>query len=490
MNARSDSDTVNLEIGKLWDLNPLVVLDANVLLNLYRYSPSTMQQVIEHLKEVSECLWIPHQVLLEYERNRESAQKDAYGKYKQAPTAIRRIVEKARADLSKQFNNARTFRYPNHQELERSVEEQLLAIDQIIASFDSRMADEAAKNELMLQERPVDEFLILLKNREAVGKPLTMKERLGILLEGELRYKYKIPPGYMDEDKNGQDKFGDLVLWKQILTKASFHNGPVIFITGDLKEDWWAKGASGPVPRCELVQEFGEYSVHRFFMSQLDSLINFLGWRNDIQDRKFLLEINASAICYDLIYHDWSTIVAESQQLTSYLIHDGELQERLGIILTDAEVLDIHLSEIIIEYVHVHTDNVSMGGSFTSIAQIAVVEYVGRHYSTTHELSIEVSGSARVDFKVDFTLEDYILIDTVQVTLGNFGIELDDYYLVGEEPYICDKCSSGYGQYTTSSGDRVCATCATDYEICPECSKFYKAIGVPAAFCSTCTAKN
>lgn len=98
-----------------------------------------------------------------------------------------------------------------------------------------------------------------------------------IYKEGEERYAKGVPPGYMDaKEKSGNEKYGDLVLWKQLLKHAAEVKKPVIFVTDDAKEDWWElSGGKTRGPRPELVEEFynatGErvhlYGV-RWFLSQ------------------------------------------------------------------------------------------------------------------------------------------------------------------------------------------------------------------------------
>lgn len=51
----------------------LVVPDTNVLLNLYRYNAQTQTDLFAVLERLGDRLWIPHQVLVEFWRNRESA---------------------------------------------------------------------------------------------------------------------------------------------------------------------------------------------------------------------------------------------------------------------------------------------------------------------------------------------------------------------------------------------------------------------------------
>lgn len=50
----------------------LVVLDTNVLLNLYRYNRSTRNDLLEVMRSLGERLWVPHQVMREFWRNRVS----------------------------------------------------------------------------------------------------------------------------------------------------------------------------------------------------------------------------------------------------------------------------------------------------------------------------------------------------------------------------------------------------------------------------------
>ena len=51
----------------------LVVPDTNVLLNLYRYNAQARGDLLAVLDRLGERLWVPHQVLAEFWRNRESA---------------------------------------------------------------------------------------------------------------------------------------------------------------------------------------------------------------------------------------------------------------------------------------------------------------------------------------------------------------------------------------------------------------------------------
>ena len=54
---------------KLWEKG-VFVPDSNVLLNLYRYPERARKDFLNVLNKVKERIWVPHQVILEFQRNR------------------------------------------------------------------------------------------------------------------------------------------------------------------------------------------------------------------------------------------------------------------------------------------------------------------------------------------------------------------------------------------------------------------------------------
>lgn len=82
----------------------LVVLDANVLLSLYRFTKPSRDEVLSLLKKVSDRLWLPHQVALEFHRNRLNVIHDAA----QLHGRLRREVDGAKSKLQNAFNTLRS----------------------------------------------------------------------------------------------------------------------------------------------------------------------------------------------------------------------------------------------------------------------------------------------------------------------------------------------------------------------------------------------
>src|SRR2546423_534017 len=88
----------------------LIVLDANVLLDLYRGTPGTRDNVIRTLRVVANAnrLWVPHQAAIEFSRNRKKTVEDRTKAFKSAESSLKQaranaveVLEKALGDLEK-----------------------------------------------------------------------------------------------------------------------------------------------------------------------------------------------------------------------------------------------------------------------------------------------------------------------------------------------------------------------------------------------------
>ncbi|NEQ35994.1 MAG: hypothetical protein F6K40_06720 [Okeania sp. SIO3I5] len=123
-----------------------------------------------------------------------------------------------------------------------------------------------------------------------VGKPYDDETLEKLYKEGETRFNKLIPPGFEDKKKEGNKKYGDFILWKQILDFAKENSLPIIFIIREKKPDWWNK-KNGEIisPRIELRREFQENVKQQFWMYTPE---NFLKCAKE----KFQLDINPRSI--------------------------------------------------------------------------------------------------------------------------------------------------------------------------------------------------
>lgn len=250
---------------KLW-ADCIFVLDTNVLLDLYRFSDSAREALFKVMEYLGERLWIPYQVAAEYFENRLSvieAQSEAYAK---SISGLRAAKEK--------FNGSR------HPFVSDEV------FNQFITSYDS-MIKELEGKQKTYQSFIYDDIIktkigTILNGR--VGEPYSEELLQAVAVEGEVRYLENIPPGFEDGGKMPEattvklrlKKFGDLILWKQLIDKAKEANKPVILVTGEKKDDWWLKSdkrliSALPALSKEFMsavrQDFYLYATDKFLLS-------------------------------------------------------------------------------------------------------------------------------------------------------------------------------------------------------------------------------
>ena len=68
-----------------------VVLDSSALLNLYRYPTQAREDLLSVLDAISDRLWIPYQVALEFQQNRPAVIADQVARFRD----VRGVIDQA-----------------------------------------------------------------------------------------------------------------------------------------------------------------------------------------------------------------------------------------------------------------------------------------------------------------------------------------------------------------------------------------------------------
>jgi len=249
----------------LW-ANSIFVLDTNVLLDLYRFSDSARDALFKVMESLGERLWVPYQVAAEYFENRLNvieAQSEAYAK---SIAGLKAAKDKFNAGTRHPFVSDDVFKG-------------------FISSYDLMIEELEDKQKSYLSY--VNDDVIkgrigdILSGR--VGEPYSEERLLEIASEGEKRYLENVPPGFQDGGKMPEattsklrlKKFGDLILWKQLIDYASINDKPVILVTGEKKDDWWLKSDKGLVSALPALskefmgavnKDFYLYATDRFLL--------------------------------------------------------------------------------------------------------------------------------------------------------------------------------------------------------------------------------
>jgi hypothetical protein len=251
------------QFQKMWQ-ECIFVFDANVLLNIYRYSPDTRDELFDVLEHLKDRIWIPHQAMLEYHENREEVISQQY--------AISKDIEIALTSASDTIDAKykRGHPFTDTEIITDAIKE---AIEKIKASI----AQAESKYPSLLQNDYLLERLTNLFN-DRIGKEYSTKRLEEIYKEFEQRFRLQIPPGYKDKNpkKEGFKKYGDGVLWFQVIDFAKSQKKTIILITDDQKDDWWRieKGETlGPRP--ELAAEIGSKAKVSFYMYNSSQFLKY-----------------------------------------------------------------------------------------------------------------------------------------------------------------------------------------------------------------------
>lgn len=258
------------ELKSLWE-ECWFVLDTNTLLDLYRYSPETRDQLINILTEISERIWIPHQVGLEYFKNR----PETFFTQKNICTKAKKLLDDLYVVAYEKIQKKLNFRY--HPFIDKEIFSG--EIQEALMNISNKLDEKMAKFPSSIREDKVLEVITELFDGK-VGEQYTKDELNKIYEKGKKRYEEDIPPGYEDSrgnnKKTGNDIYGDLVIWFQCIACAKNNQKSIIFITNDDKEDWWWKVKGKSLgPRIELIEEMMDEANVSFHMYNSDQFMKY-----------------------------------------------------------------------------------------------------------------------------------------------------------------------------------------------------------------------
>jgi PIN like domain len=248
----------------------LVIPDANVLLNLYRYTARTRTDLFAVLKKIRGQLWVPHQVVAEFWRNRESALREPQALDTKAMADLEEKCEQS-TEVLRTWSNRIALAPEEVSRLEEKLRE---AFQKVVSSISSRAdAGDSRLSATSTQSDPILRTLnSILKGR--IGPPMEAGAYKAAVEEGERRIREGLPPGFMDKGKNSDHAVGDYLVWAQILDEASARNCDVLFVTADVKEDWWRKEhGQARGPHLDLVRELRQRAGTQLFLQRPDSLL-------------------------------------------------------------------------------------------------------------------------------------------------------------------------------------------------------------------------
>ncbi len=251
---------------EIWS-NGIFSFDTNVLLNLYRYSDNTRNDFISVLNSIKARLIITHQVGFEYHKNRLSTIQSQTKAYDGIISFLKKKCNEIEGELNK---------YKKHSYIESSK-----ILNKIQRAFNTTESDlkilKDTHPNLISNDIIRDSLVDIFEG--CVYEESSDEDLKKIYQIGKMRYSKEIPPGYKDYDekKNDPDNslYGDLIIWKELISYSKKNQRNIVFVTDDLKEDWWYKFQGKTIgPRPELLKEFYNETKHQILIYSADKFLS------------------------------------------------------------------------------------------------------------------------------------------------------------------------------------------------------------------------
>lgn len=469
-----------VNIKELIDNGYIVICDTNVYLHIYRFSPEFSDFALRCMQAIQSDIIMPSTVRYEFLKH-----------YRGYFSKMEKRVQNVGDDTKKQISNAarkvlnlcdnlQSLQYPDIEELRANLSQkfdELMAIPE--AFFEDRTILDLIANPWKGQD-PVYDLVELIINDSRVMTSVTQEEIYQICEEGERRYKTdpQTPPGFKDaKNKDGVRKYSDLIMWKEILRYAREKSVNVIFVTDDVKSDWWIDDNGQREFHPYLCQEFQrETQMQIVALTALDFFSN-------ISVTYGIPKSDAVEIALRITDDDYFDRVHEAvfESISDALSFSGEeyLEPSSHIGTNGIDELEITEYEFLsAEQVDRDNDTITYVFTFRIEADATSFDYWGRDNETKQillgpagahsfegEIQVEVIREADMylDFEGDDGFEKATIIDG-KLKETNFQplFETDDDEYVEGAYNICPDCGCKIN-FENDGGNGFCVNCAPNH---------------------------
>ena len=263
-------------INDVWDKG-IFFYDANVLLNLYRYSNETRNKIFENIEYFIGKTIMPYQACYEYHKNRRGVEDSLLSSYDE----IIKIIEQAANAL--ESGDLAKYRKHCALDIDRDI---IKPIKSATTKIVNKIKDTKSNHSSFLNVSEIHEKISQLFDGKISDK-FSEDELKRIYTEGKSRYDKKIPPGFADYDnkknKGENSLYGDLIIWKHLIEISKSKNSDIIFVTDDRKKDWWDihhGQTKGALP--ELYREFKELTSHNILIYSVEDYMKYAPEHSEI----------------------------------------------------------------------------------------------------------------------------------------------------------------------------------------------------------------
>lgn len=225
--------------------NAIISFDACVLLDVYRIGIPQRDRFFKAIKRDSEKIKIVEQAIIEFGNRRDVV----IAQQMRLCNKIKGVIDKSNKEMDTSirdnFNKKRELPHDSENDYKNVV----AALDTMKRNISSQMeelakeyknADILSTLNSFLQDKVLDSYIFDGEEQK----------------KAEEKLKNKAAPGYKDYEEDDK-KFGDYIIWKQLLKECKAEQKSLIFVTQGTKEDYWELlGDLRTGPRKYLRQEF------------------------------------------------------------------------------------------------------------------------------------------------------------------------------------------------------------------------------------------
>ena len=462
-----------MAIKDLIENGSIMILDTNVLLNIYRYSPEFSEFAMKCFNAIKDDIILPATVRLEYEKHRRAEFSKMEKRTEEASKETAKQIKQAKRKILDSCLGLERLQFQDIDELRSRLSEK---IDAVKVALDNYFEDHAALNLIQHSWAGVDFLYSLIIEMDSNGQIMASPSQEDIYRwceDGEKRFKGEIPPGFKDaNNKDGVRKYSDLIIWQEILRYARHELKDLIFITDDVKSDWWEYVNDRRQFHTKLVEEFRKTGQRIVPMTSQDFFVDISESYNitktdaveiavRMTDEDYCVKIEGSvfeSIEEELMYNAIDYIDTESANIGSEGIDEFEIAEHEFV---RAKRVHRNDSTVIYEFVY----NVSIEGTSYEYwgkdeDTKETIRSDGRDHMFEGQITVQVEREAEVfyDFEDDNSYETAVVIE---------GILKQTYFSDRPEPPgelgYCPNCGKPLN-IENDGGNGFCMSCALDYD--------------------------
>lgn len=452
----------------------LVVFDTNVLLDLYRLPEETLEHLIDQFDEKLELFWIPKQVYIEYLRNSERNRNSQINLCKELKTKVIQNLNNLEGNVNKIFSNEGKYKSEKFKDFKIILKEDLSTLRSNMKKNLKEIEDELNKSNTIVSK----DFDIINNFVKAIKADTSFSqlELIDIYEEGEKRYKYDISPGFTDKNKNGIDKYGDLIIWKEILRKVNGTQCNVIFIQNEKKEDWWSGKERNQIPDV-LKEEFNNATLSgsNLYMMNFDEFLNHFATMLDINGTSIDKIMNMR----NFISKIYNYIDSTKDTLIKYYIEDQQyetLSEHIENVIIGESIIGGSIDEI--EDFEINNINITsssmdreyernylnymIDGTITVNVSGTANEYMNKEYIEYNKFTGKVDVDIELFLSVDITSESIINTEDLMTVLEYQDMNIENIRNIsvhGEFIY-----NDYLEEHDDNDGDLMCPDCGKHYD--------------------------